>query len=525
MEAQSDNVQGLVEDTPRSINRHATRFFSGTLVSRLAGFFRDVTMAAAFGAEPAVAAFMVAYRFANLLRRLFGEGALQTTFVPHFEALRVKDSQLAAQYFKDLLLSLSFVLVITIVGIESVLSLWLSFGSGGTGTKNIVFLTALQFPALLFISLFGLNSALLQCQQKYFLPGIAPVIWNCIWIVSALLLRSIPSKSAMAYLSVCIVIAFAAQWLITMPSTYKQLKSLASQKITSKLFSKEVRQMIKPLTLGMLGVGAAQINSAVDTLFARYADVGGPAYLWYALRIQQLPLALFGIAIAGALLPTLSRSAKAMDWDRYRNLLHYGLTKSMSLMLPATFYLLAFGRPVVSLLFGHGEFDLIAVEETTRCLWAYSLGLAPMTAVLLLAPALYSIGNFATSTRSAIIALVLNTVLNAVFIFGFNKGADSVAYATTISTFFNVFFLVYALRNHFIKKLSLVIDLSKIGVCSFLAWMTQAISYPIESDSFILRGIQLSMQSLIFLAALFGTAYVIKAEPLLQWMRILKRKH
>ncbi|MCB1119816.1 MAG: murein biosynthesis integral membrane protein MurJ, partial [Chlamydiia bacterium] len=179
------------------------------------------------------------------------------------------------------------------------------------------------------------------------------------------------------------------------------------------------------------------MNNLVDTLFAHYAEAEGPALLWYAIRIQQLPLALFGIAIAGAILPPLSRALKAQKWNEYLRFLQEALFQTWILMLPLTAALFLMGDMGVTLLYGRGDFHFQDVVGTTTCLWAYGIGLIPSALVLVLAPACYANHNYFLPTFSSFLAMGLNLVLNSLFIFIWGWGAVSVAIATSISVWIN----------------------------------------------------------------------------------------
>ncbi len=147
-----------MSDTPQSIRRSASRFFSGTLLSRVSGMLRDMSMAYAFGMQPAIAAFMLAFRLSHLFRRLFGEGALQSAFIPEFEALRHKDSQSAFTFFRDLAFGLTLFLTVLItilcLGLGAALQ-WIVLSDDN---YEVIFLTLLMLPSLLFICLFGINA-------------------------------------------------------------------------------------------------------------------------------------------------------------------------------------------------------------------------------------------------------------------------------------------------------------------------------------------------------------------------------
>ncbi|MBI2742656.1 MAG: murein biosynthesis integral membrane protein MurJ [Chlamydiales bacterium] len=422
--------------------KSAVRFLSGTLLSRLTGLVRDLSMAWCFGSHPAVAAFMVAFRFSNLIRRLFGEGQMSNGFIPHFETLRASSEESGARFFRDLFSTLGLTLALVILGIEAGLFGWLQIGVG-EDTAEILRLTMLMLPGILFICLFGLGAALMQCEKQFFLSGFAPAAFNAVWIAAVWWLKGSSPESAMGPLSIAIVVAFFMQWLMTAPKTFGFFKRALPIKefFRPVLFSPEVRKVVAPFLLGAVGIGAVQINSALDTLFARAASLEGPAYLWYAIRIQQLPLALFGIALSSALLPPLSRAGQAGEWERFRTLLHSALTRSLSFILPSMAALLVGGAATINLLYGHGDFSQMATLETLLCLWGYAVGLLPAVFILLFAPAFYAQKDFKTPTRAALISVVVNVTLNALLVFVFGWGAASIAVATSVSALCNFLYL------------------------------------------------------------------------------------
>jgi putative peptidoglycan lipid II flippase len=403
----------------------AFRFLSGTSLSRLSGLARDVTMAACFGATASVAAFLVAFRLAHLLRRVLGEGALQTAFIPLFEKYFQHNPKRAFKFFVDLKISLSLALfAIVLLGMGGIY-LW--------GNGEIAHLSMLLLPSLPFICLFGLNAALLQCQNHYFIPGAAPVAFNLLWIAGALFLRGVPDEQAMSSLAYFVVLGCAAQWGMTLP----QVAHAWQKKGDTELFSPDVRAMLRPLSLAIIGVAAAQINSALDAVFARFASLEAPAYLWYAIRIQQLPIALIGVALAGAILPSLSRAIHAGAVDRYQKLLKKSLLTVTLLMSVITIGIFLFADPLIRLIYGHGDFSVAAVEETALCLVGYAIGLIPMAWVLVLAPGCNARGQYKEPAIASTCSMIANIGFNALFIFGFGWGAFSIALATSLSAFIN----------------------------------------------------------------------------------------
>ncbi|MGM0440620.1 MAG: murein biosynthesis integral membrane protein MurJ [Chlamydiota bacterium] len=531
----------MTSDTIKTIQRSAAGFFSGTMLSRISGMARDIAMAAAFGSVPAVAAFMMAFRFANLLRRLLGEGAMQSAFIPHFENKRIQCSALSAAFFRDIAASLSLLLIVMVIVAE--FALWGSMAllTLSPGNHQVLLLTALMLPGTIFICLYGLNTGLLQCEGRYFVPSVAPVAFNLIWVGAVLWLQGDPPQSAMVALSVIVVVAFIAQWAITLPGVIKSLKHNLVLSLCRgiKLFSKDIRIMGKALLLGIIGVSATQLNSALDSIFARAADSQGPAYLWYAMRIDQLPLALFGIAISGALLPPLSRAIKSGNHLRYCQFFEFGMNRTITLMIPCTLALIVMGHSVVNLLYGHGNFAALAAVETSLCLWAYGLGLLPMTMVLLLSGASYALEDYKTPTIITIVAVLLNILLNAFFVFYLGLGAVSIALATACSALCNAYLLYHMMQRrlvlpsfggvgkHFFKVsiASIIAALIVVGIDSLLPFQC-AFWMIIDGEGQLLsRQISWQILNLGVEVAVFGTVLMVVARILgiQEFFDLLKR--
>lgn len=423
----------MQNDSIQSIRSSAIKFFSGTMLSRITGMLRDMAMAFAFGTEALLSTFMVAFRFAHLARRLFGEGSLQNTFIPHFEALRHENPARAYAFFRDFAASLFLLLIFVIVVSMGVLVFFLD--------SFLIKLVFFMLPSLLFICLYGLNAAFLECEKSYFIPSAAPIAFNGVWIASCLLMMSLPIEQAIIGLSIAVVFACFAQWAFTLPLTFSHLRGPFNP------FSLDVRKAIGPLFLANIGVGASQINNALDPLFALFANQEGPAHLWYSMRIQQLPIALFGIALSGALLPPLSRAIRGGNQEQFSHFFEKAKDKVALFTLPLTGAILATAPSCTNLLFGRGHFTLESVVGTAKCLIAYGFGLFPMTYILIAAPSLYAFGDYKTPMRLAVISMLINVALNALFVFLLGWGDASVAFATSIAAFWNGHFLQKALEK------------------------------------------------------------------------------
>jgi len=476
----------------KDVSRASLRFLGGTLISRLSGLLRDIAMAASFGTTPEVATFLIAFRFSNFLRRLLGESALSASFIPYFESERAGGSH-GALFFRDCLFSLLALLL----GIVLLAEVGLSFSH----ESPVLSYAKWMVPGLIFISLYGLTSSLLQCERKFFLPAIAPIGFNIVWSAAALYCAKGPSP--FIALSKAITLAFAAQWLLTLPPTWRWIRShLTLKEIGAfQLFPPSVRQAIRPFLLGFIGIGALQINSLLDTLFARAACPEGPAYLWYALRLQQVPLALIGIGLGSALMPSISRAIKGGESAKGDALLKYAIVRGFALLLPAMLGLLLVGHGILERLFGYGSFDQGSIAQTARALYGYALALPFAGWTVILAPLFYAQGNYRHPLDGVLVSIGGNIALHTLLVFGFHMGAESVAIATSVSALANFIYLKRGWSAPLPYK-----ALARIGGCALIALLSA-----LKGGFYVQGG--------LFTIVYFATARLFKVEEVLDLAR------
>jgi putative peptidoglycan lipid II flippase len=454
------------------ITHFAKHFFYGTLISRFFGLLRDVLMAFYFGSSAGISSFMVAYRLSNLFRRLLGEGTINSGFIPHFESLQTEDKQKAYNFYRDLLFSLAFVLIVLIINIELILSIVKAKDEIREITQYIM----IMFVGLIFICLYALNSAFLNCHKRFFLSAVAPVVFNLVFIITIFYVQKYQSDSQIIQLAYAVVIGYFLQFLLThflAQRVYHQ-NVLKTKWIFPGLFSKQVRIMIKPLTYSIIGVSAIQINSAVDTIFAKIANSSGPAYLWYAIRLQQLPLALFSIAVSSAILPFLSKSLQSKNFDLFRSYFNKGIDLSFTLMIISTFGIFALGGFSINLIYGRGDFNSISLFNTFKCLMGYSVGLIPQTLVIILACCFYAKKDYKTPALTSLISVILNIFLNSFFVFTLKMDTFFVAIATSLSAILNAYLLAVVLKKQYsihIFQYSFI-KTSVVAICAFIISQT-----------------------------------------------------
>lgn len=445
-----------------AINKYITHFFSGTFFSRLTGMARDILMAFCFGSHPHVAAFWMAYRFSHLLRRVLSEGAMQSAFIPHYEHIKQQEGEKKAiLFFKDLRFSILMVVLFLVIITEGFLVYLLTCTNLPTDNREVIELTAILMPSLVFISLYGLNSSFLYAYNKFFLPNIASSVLNIVWILAIVSSRFYPSYNPMVLIATGALLGFILQWLFSLKITFSIHPELHPFKPHQKrhFFPLSVRSLITPLSFGILGVAASQINGAFDLVFARITHLSGPVYLWYAIRLQQLPLAVLGVAFFSVLMTSLAEKIKKREYDEARATLTHILQKNFSLMIPCSLMTFFLGFYAIHLLFGHGEFTAIDTFNTWQALIPYGLALVPMSSVLILSSWFYAQKEYKIPAQSTLLSVGVNLILNSIFIFLFDWKTPSIAWATLLASSYQWIYLTQKIKRHTLpyreKQLSL----------------------------------------------------------------------
>jgi putative peptidoglycan lipid II flippase len=462
------------------------RFCSGTLLSRVTGMVRDVVMAMAFGDHPMVAAFFVAFRLSLVLRRLLGEGVLQSAFIPHFEKVRSEDARGAAYFFRDVFIIIGCILCAIVLFVEG--GLFFFGESMGATYHDVVYLTKILFPSLIFIVLYCLNMSVLQCYNSFFTSSVAPALLNIAWIAGVVTCMHLPVDRAMVYLAGFVVVGFFLEWIVTIPRALQSIMPMMKEGLfhdVGKYFG-DIRRLASVACIGMLGIGAMQINMASDAIIARYADERGPVYLWYAIRLYQLPLAFFAIGFVNALLPSLSRAVADADDKEVVHLFEFTVKRIMALIVPCVFATFVIGDVAVGLIYGRGQFSFEASMETTLCLWAYSVGMIPSALVVLFSSSCYARKVYGVPAMMTVLSVVCNILFNLFFVFVMGWGAVSVALSTTISVWLQCMLLgryIYS-RHHAFKWSRLRVFFVHF-VAASIAGSVAAIAFNI----FLLKGI------------------------------------
>ncbi len=481
------------------------RFISGVFLSRLAGLGRDLTMAYAFGDHPSVALFMMVFRFSNLLRRFFGEGPLQSVFVPHFQGLHGRDPLIAYAFFRKLTFFFLVAVTAIVICAEGGLACLMHLSSLNEKSQEMMQMMRSLLPCLLFASLYGLNLSFLQCHNTFFLPNVSPAICNLVWMSGAFYLQKQGPETGMLRLVHWVLAGFFLQWMMTAPLVWKKVGGKLKEWMQWRT-GFEVKKLFCSFRWVALGVGAAQINGCLDTIFARYADLSGPVYLWYASRFYQLILALFGMATAHTLIPLFSRKIKEGQVKEGKEMFFFGMRLTMTLMLVCTIAMFALGDILVDLMYRRGRFSHHGVTQTAYCLWAYSAGLIPSSLIMLQSSVFYTKELTKVPTRVASLCVGCNIFFNSLCVFMLKLSPLSVAWVTSVSLWIHFFILHFLLCKQDWKWLCPLKDLLRLLFGCLISWLLAFTFSLMISDAhklfiFVFR-------SAVFFLVLFAYGYL-----------------
>ncbi len=425
----------------KQIARDASIVGGATLLSRLLGFFRDVIVAAVLGAGPAADAFYVAYRLPNTLRRLFAEGSMTMAFVPVFSQLRqAKGDEAAFAMTRSALVWLVLILsVVTALAIAFARPITIAIAPGFADDPQLMDLTVelvrIVFPYILQISIVALCMGALNSMGHFLTPALATSELNTVIIIGAgvawLFGLDVPHALAWSVLA-----GGFGQMLMQKPA----LARLGFRWIGPwSLRDEGVARMARLMGPTVFGAAIYQINILVGTLLASFLAAGSISALYYADRLVQFPLGVFGAAVGTVALPGLARLAAQARMDDFRHTINASLRLTLFICLPATAGLAGLAEPMVRVLFARGAFGPEAVSATAAALLAYCVGLPAFACVRPLVSAFYALHDTKTPVRAGFYSMLANIGLGAALMQPL--GLAGLALATSLSSWLNVWLL------------------------------------------------------------------------------------
>jgi len=389
-----------------------------TMLSRILGLVREQLIASLF-TRTATDAFYVAFRIPNLLRDLFAEGAMSSAFVPTFtEYLKNRGKkeawELASNILSLLLIGLSLITLLGIFSSELLVSKFAGEFRTTPGKFELtVLLTQIMFPFLPMVALAAVVMGTLNSHGTFFLPALAPALFNIGSIVVALCLYfRLPEWGYDPVLGMAVgtLCGGALQLLIQVPPLLK--KGFAYSRSLS-FRHPGVRRILLLMGPGTIGLASTQVNIFVNTWLATSQGEGPVSWLNYAFRLMQFPLGIFGVAIASATLPTISAQVATGELEGLRKTLSSALRMVLVINIPASFGLIFLSRPIIALIYEHGRFfKETDTDATSKALIFYAIGLFAYSGIKVLVPAFYALGRSRVPVTISMVSVAANIALN-----------------------------------------------------------------------------------------------------------------
>ena len=482
---------------------------AATLMSRVLGLVRDQVLAALFGAGNDMDAFVVAFRIPNLVRDLFAEGAMSAAFVPTFTRELTRRGKrdawrLGNNVLNALLIATGVFVVAGIVFARPLVDLYAGdFASVPGKLELTVRLTRVMLPFLTLVAVAAAAMGMLNSLHHYFVPALSPAMFNVATIVGAFLLAplmpglGLPPIMAIAFAALAGGIGqIAIQW----PTL--RLEGFRYERVFNPR-DPGLRRVLLLMGPGTIGMAATQVNLFVNTLLATSQGTGAASWLTYAFRLIYLPIGLFGVSIGTAVLPEVSRQATVGDTAGIRSTVSRGLAMMLMLNVPATVGLMVLATPIVQLLFERGHFLPADTAATAAALRLYAAGLIGYSAVRIVSPTFYAIGESRTPSIVSVSAIAVNVIASVALVRAI--GFQGLALGTSIAAIVNAALLLWLLHRRLggMDGRHLLVTLLKVTVSS-IAMAVAAVAIQHAMDR-VAPGTRVAVQAIRLGATIGGS--------------------
>ena len=471
-----------------NLAKNVGKISSGTFLSRISGLFRDIVLTHFLGTTWIADSFGVAFVIPNMLRGLFGEGALGAAFIPLYTEIKEKQSKAKAIQFAVNLLSILVIVLIILVGIGIVLApLIVKIIAPGFELQAKVLtakLTQILFPYLFLIGLTSVIIAILNAHSVFFLPSLSPMMLN-LGIIIPVIVYAFVTESSIADKAYVFALGVLLGGVCQLVANYSLIRKIGYRaKFYINLKQKELKIVWKRMIPCIVGLGIREVNVVVDTILASLLITGSVAALQYGNRLMQLPLGVFGIAIGTAVLPLFSRHTAFNNTSELKNSIQDAFNLILIIMFPIIALILIMGKDMISFIYLHGAFDETALTMTFSALAFYSIGLISHSLVRVFASAFFALKDTRTPVKISIIAVICNIILNIILMqFLQLRG---LALATSIAATIQATILFFTLEKKIGKVdfKQIAINFLKIALISviigFVAYYLSQLSISVE---------------------------------------------
>ena len=513
------------------------------LCSRVLGLIREMVIAALFGASRNMDAFLTAFRAPNMLRDLFAEGALSTAFVTTFSRRIATEGDQSAWGLasKVATLTLVFMSAITLLGIlfaPFVIGI-LAPGFPAEKAALTILLTRIMFPFILLVSLAALVMGMLNAKHVFGIPAMASSFFNIGSIVGGVVLCYWLDPQAdwrhphfgergLVGLALGTLLGGLLQLLVQVPSASRTGFRF---RFDFDWRDPGVRTILALMGPATIAASAVQVNVAVNSGFASTLGNGPITWLNIAFRLMQLPLGVFGVAVATVTLPLVSRSAAMGNTQEFRGALAHAMRLVMLLTIPSAIGLIILAEPIIRLIYQHGRFTAAATVQTAAALRFYAIGLAGYAGVKVLAPAFYALDKRHLPMVVSLISIGVNFGLNWLFTFHLGLGHRGLALSTSFVAITN-FLLLYAMMRHHTGRLETGTMLATLGkifvagaVLAAVCLVSQQFLFPSSAHQ---SQWKLMVEMLLTIAvgagSFFGAAYLLRVAEVQDVVTVVRRR-
>ncbi|MDE0763104.1 MAG: murein biosynthesis integral membrane protein MurJ [Porticoccaceae bacterium] len=433
-----------------------------TMLSRIMGLIRDVILARVIGADAFADVFFVAFKIPNFFRRLFAEGAFAQAFVPVLGEYRERGSRAAVRELVSRVIgTLGFSLLLVTLAVVVLAPLFAALFAPSWYQEQPDKFTALgsmlriTFPYLMFISLTGVAGGILNSYDRFAVPAFTPLLLNTTLIAAALFAAPAFDQPALA---LAWGVFFAGVVQLTFQLPFLQRMHMLPMPVVD-WHHPGVRKILGLMAPAIFGVSVSQINLLLDTVLATFLPTGSVSWLYYSDRLAELPLGVFGVAIATVILPNLSRHHTAESTAAFSQTLEWAIKMVLLIAIPAAAALILLAQPILVALFFYGDVMTARdMQMATFSLQAYSLGVVAFMLIKVLAPGFFARQDMRTPVRIGIVAMISNMLLNLLFLVPLHLywqiGHVGLALATSVSAYLNAALLFHQLRRQKIYRSS-----------------------------------------------------------------------
>ncbi len=445
-----------VHTTKKHLLKAAGLMGAMTLCSRILGMIRDVISAKNFGTSWQWDAFLYAFMVPNFFRKLVGEGALSSAFIPVYsETLAQRGKEEAFRFAQVTVTFLVVILASFLLVAELALNAALKMGHFSSTISLTLDLLRGMFPYLWFMSFFVLGMGILNSHRHFLAPSLGPIIFDLFWIAGVLWI--VPHageafENQVRWLTVVILISGAVQLGAELPPLYRLGFRFRWVWDTACPGLIKTFRLLLPM---ILGFAVVQINILVDSTMGLMIGAGANSSLWYGNRLMQFPLGIFAIAMGTALLPTIVQQTARQELESVRKTLSFALRSIFLIILPSSVGLIVLSQPIIQLLFERGHFDAVSTSRTAAVLLCYSIGLFAYSGQKIMTAGFYAAQNTRTPVKIAVVSLLTNITLNLILMIPLKEAG--LALATSIAGI-----LQFSLLGFFYHRKIMRLDLREI---------------------------------------------------------------